>query len=406
MKTMTGAARYASVAFGLVVSTFAASAASTDTVCERIQPLEVSYRDFSPTQVEIVQPCPPRDDRLPYVLFVSYVALVDKDYYSGENPDDAVTADRQSDIFLFAALARELNAKGFTAIKYDAIAVHAASATGGNGRTDIVSQDELLRVEREDFSGLLHSVIQAADLALGTGGERPVIFVAHSGGAFTVADYFARFSQGRDGGRKLGFVGISPSVSADTGTKPSYRDYWIRSLQQCLQHNEKSVCWAQWNGDKQFVRMFNEGRRQRIAEIFAGSTEETQLIGGLNAYLTTVAAEIDAENKASSEGVGYLNNKYQMRNELFNSMFFRQPSATPISCRSNASRLIYGSGDFAMSGEVEREAWESACGKPEQLVLLDGVGHCLGQDRYFGPIRQEAKAVVVDSILKVADELR
>ncbi len=388
----------------LLSSLVAHSAVFADVRCETTKSLKVQYRDFLPTAVQIISPCA-EQSRLPYVVFASYLSLVDKDYYSGARPESAALEDRQGDIFLFGSLARELTSRGFSVVKYDALAVHADSRDERTQPGEIVNQDELLRITRNDFSGLLHSVVQAADLVLDHQERRPIIFVVHSGGAFTVGDYLEKYHAMSRENRKIGFVGISPAVSSETGTKRSHRDYWVRSLEQCLKRSNHADCAARLKEDPLYERLFNDKRRRKIDEIFAISTGEGDLVAALNEYLTGVANEIDLFNLKSSEEFGYINGKYKIRATLINELMFREPSANAISCRATSARLIFGSNDLSLSWKAEAEAWQSACGSRQQVIMIDGVGHSLGVDRYFGPIHPMAKSIVIDSILKVADDL-
>lgn len=375
--------------------------------CAEIKSLEVRYKDFRPTQVEILLPCSEKA-RLPYVILTSYFALVDKDYFSGANPEDAAQTDRRSELFMFGTLARELASKGFAVVKYDPIAIHPPAGSSNAHAESVIDQDELLRVTREDFSGLLDAVVRGADQAVGSDRRRPIIFVAHSGGAFTVGDYLERLASDKASasGRKIGFVGISPSVSSDTGAARSYRDYWLRTLKSCLEFRQRSACLEEFKADALFTQLFNELRRKKIVDIFGATGSGDDLLDELRKYLDTVVVEVDSSNRASSQGYAYLNGKYKVRADVVNSLIFRRPSAVPISCTATSARLVFGSNDLIISSEVEKEAWVSACGKPPQVLLVSGVGHSLGEDRYVGPIRADAKALVLTSVLRVADELQ
>lgn len=381
------------------------SAASASANCQHAKSLEVQYRDFLPTSVQILYPCGEKS-RLPYVVFANYLSLVDKDYYSGSRPEDADVEDRQGDIFLFGSLARELTARGFAVVKYDALAVHAAPELEQSKSVAIVNQDELLRISRDDFSGLLLSVVQAADLFLTGDEERPIIFVVHSGGAFTVGDYLKKYPPPGRSRRKIGFVGISPAVSSETGTRQSHRDYWIHSLKRCLGRDSRSACILELKADPLYEKLFSEGRRRRMDEIFATPQEDIHLLTDMNAYLTEVSREVDSFNSKSTADFAFINGKYKIRAALMDSLMFRESSAKPISCSVSSARLIFGGNDLSLSGDVEAEAWKSACGSQQQIIYVDGVGHSLGMDRYFGPIHPMAKSIVINSVLKVADDIR
>jgi len=285
--------------FRLMAGLFSAAvmqpAAFANARCEQINSLKVQYGNFFPTSVHVIYPCAGKS-RMPYVVFPSYLSLVDKDYYSGAKPESAAEEDRQGDIFLFGSLARELTSKGFVVVKYDALAVHAASEMRQAQSGDIVNQDELMRITRDDFSGLLHSVVQAADRFLDNDEKQSIIFVVHSGGAFTVGDYLEKYILPTQSNRKIGFVGISPAVSAETGTKRSHRDYWIRSLERCLQRGSRSDCVAQLKADPLYEKIFGDERRRRMDEIFSTSSGQAHLLDMLNEYLSGVAGEVDLSN--------------------------------------------------------------------------------------------------------------
>lgn len=343
----------------------------------------------------------------PIVVLTSYLSLVDMDYDSRGPEHSAREGPEAEDegAFVYRALAQRLACRGYSVVKYDAITLHRPAGDGPDGGTPPVPDaQELLRLERRDFSGLLGAVLAAVDERLGE--QRPVILVGHSGGAFTVGDFLARQSHSPRTGpqRPMGFVGISAAVSNDPGTPQTHSQHWVRSLRRCLQTQRTAACVSELTLDPHYTLLIKDDVRAQVAGL-STTHEGEDFLKRAETLLDGFARDTLRTQKQRRPGTSHLNDRYEIRSDLFDSLQFRTPSAIPISCLALSSRLLYGDRDFIVWHEVEARAWMQACGRASDIQVMTGIGHALGQDKYFGPMAPRGLTAVTDAVDEVAQDL-
>lgn len=378
--------------------------------CQPVETVdEARYLDFSPTALVITRPCGDTPER-PYVVFASYLAPVDGDYYLGREAERAVLTRRDSHHFLFAWLARALARQGIASVRYDPIAIRPRPRDGRAFVGARVVEEDLLRVQRADFSGLLDQVVSRADELLGRSTRTPVVFVGHSGGAFTVGDYLERAheraTQTAQAARPFGFVGLSPAVSDATGILETNWRYWVRKTSSCLTHSSRDACLSQLQSVSLYPVVFHDASlRGRIELIFSQSPDSTTLVNRLDSELSRHARDRERAERAHKDGLALLEGRYAFQQSLFHAMAFREPSARPLSCHTQAATLVLGLEDMLLDASQEAKAWTQACGRAEDVTLLAHLGHSLGTDPYVGPPSREALELVAKSIASVAARL-
>lgn len=368
---------------------------------------EVRYRDFGPTALIITRPCHDGPHQ-PYVVLASYISLVDADYYTGKEPAQAILTPRDSHHFMYGWLARALARQGIASVRYDPIAVRSRQKDGKGFAGAIVVEEDLLRVRRPDFSGLLEMVLSRTDEVLGRSSSAPVILVGHSGGAFTIGDFLekARFQKGAGRSRPFGFVGIAPAVSDATGIQQTHWRYWMRRASACLTHSQAKPCLDRLAAEPLFPRVFADpALRSRVETIFLASPDKVTLLERLDHELRNAATRHERLERENSSGISVVHGRYRIQQALFHELAFRVPSAGALSCRTQASALVYGKEDLILDPQFETAAWTEACGRPSDITVLPGVGHSLGSDPYFGPPTPEALGMVTKAIASVAAQL-
>jgi len=370
---------------------------------------EVRYRDFTPTAVVVTRPCGDRADR-PYVVFASYIALVDGDYYSGPRPERAVLTPRDDDHFLFGSLARRLAREGIASVRYDPIGIRSRPREGHGFQGATVAEEDLLRIGRADFSGLLAAVVSRADEVLGRTSRAPIVFVGHSGGAFTVGDYLERaraeIRRQAEVFRTYGFVGVSGWVSRPTDlTEQSKWRYWVRKLQVCLRDSPPRECRDRLKAHPQYVdALWDSHVRARVEALFDQDIGAAELTRQFDRELSELPRRVEA-SKRRNEGVAFLNRTYRINQQVLKDLHFGPPSALPLSCNTLAAALIFGEQDFVLDPQLQTEAWTQACGRASDITVLPGLGHTLGLDSYYGPPSPQALETVVRAIATVAGGL-
>jgi alpha-beta hydrolase superfamily lysophospholipase len=368
---------------------------------------EVRYRDFGPTALVITRPCNDAPHQ-PYVVLASYISLVDADYYTGKESARAILTARDSHHFMYGWLARALARQGIASVRYDPIAVRSRQKDGKGFAGAIVVEEDLLRVRRTDFSGLLELVLSRTDEVLGRSSSAPVILVGHSGGAFTIGDFLerARSVEGAGRSRPYGFVGIAPAVSDATGIQQTHWRYWVRKATACLSQFPAPSCLASLRADAFYDEVFRDATlKRRISDIFLHSQDNIGLTRQLDQALARYAMERERAERAQTEGVALIQGRYRVQQRLFHELAFRTPSARPLSCHSQAAALVFGDADYILDPQAEKQAWAQACGRPSDVTVLPGVGHSLGPDPYYGPPTPEALGMVAKAIASVAAQL-
>ena len=393
-----------------IVSSSGGSPSVTDPACApRETIVQVHYEDFGPTTLVITRPCGDAPDK-PYVVFASYLGLSDGDYFTGPEPARAVLTPRDSHHFLFAWLARALARQGIASVRYDPIAVRSRPRDGRAFVGARIVEEDLLRVQRADFSGLLEQVVSRADELLGRSARTPVVFVGHSGGAFTVGDYLEkaheRATQTAQAARPFGFVGLSPAVSDATGILETNWRYWVRKTSSCLTLSSRDACLSQLKSVSLYPVVFHDpSLRGRIELIFSQSPDSTTLVNRLDSELSRRARDKERAERAHKDGLALLEGRYAFQQSLFHAMAFRAPSAGPLSCHTQAAALVLGLEDMLLDASQEARAWTQACGRAEDVTLLAHLGHSLGPDPYVGPPSLQALELVARSIESVATRL-
>jgi len=374
--------------------------------CEtRESVLETRYRDYGPTAVVVSHPCSDAPDR-PFVVFTSYIALVDGDYYTGQDPSRALLTPRTSQYFLFRWLARALAKHGVASVRYDPIAIRSRQpGEEGFSRATVVEED-LLRVQRSDFSGLLSQVISQASKELGRTADAPVVLVSHSGGSFTVADYLD-IEAARGLSRAYGFVGVSGWVDTPARiTEQTKWRYWSTKLESCLGTSDAKYCLRQWQVIPQYGESFiDQEVRSRIEALFSLGLTKSDLLKQVDAELSALSERVTQARLAGMDGQSLLNGVYRINRRVLHDLHFGPANAKPISCRASASALIYGEEDFVLDPRSQVQAWTGACGQHTDVTVLPKLGHALGQDPYFGPPDPAAVEIVKSAILSVASQL-
>lgn len=369
---------------------------------------EVQFQDFGPTSVVITHPCGDNSTK-PRVVFASYLSLVDADYYTGRDPVQALLTPRDSHHFLFGWLARELARQGYTSVRYDPIAIRSTKRAAGPAFVrSSVAQEDLLRVRRAHFSGLLAQVVSGADKVLGGDAATPIVFVGHSGGAFTVGDFLetARGSTSAEAGREYGFVGIAAAVSDATGIRHTHWRYWVKRAETCLPRFPKATCMDRITSDPMYRGVVGDAEvRRRVEEAFLQTEDRLVVVEKLDRELRQFALALERARSEGREGVSVLNGEYRFQTALWHELAFRSPSSRPLSCLSTAAALVYGKDDYLLDTSVETQAWTQACGREGDITIIPQLGHSLGPDPYYGPPDRAALDVVVQAITAVSARL-
>lgn len=396
----------AAIAGGLILLGIRSPLQDSPPACEmRESVLEVRYRDFGPTVVVVSHPCNDAAQR-PFVVFTSYIALVDGDYFTGPDPSRALLTPRTSPYFLFRWLAQALARHGVASVRYDPIAIRSRQpGEEGFSRTRVVEED-LLRVRRSDFSGLLSEVIAQASTALGRTADAPIVLVSHSGGAFTVADHLDQ-QAARGLPRAYGFVGVSGWVDTPARiTEQTKWRYWSNRLERCLGASDAQYCLKQWQAIAQYEESFvDEEIRSRLETLFSLGLTKSDLLERVDAELSALSERVTQARRTRMDGHSVLNGVHKINSRVLHDLHFGPANAKPISCRAKASALIYGEEDFVLDPRSQLQAWTDACGRPAEVTVLPGLGHALGQDPYFGPPDPSAVEIVKSAILGVASQL-
>jgi hypothetical protein len=369
---------------------------------------QVSYRDFQPSRLTVTRPCNDTPDS-PYVVFVSYLGLTDGDYYTGRDPEKALLTPRDSPHFLHRYLATNLAQHGVASVRYDPLGVRSRPREDGAFSGATVSQDDLMRLERSDFAGLLESVISRADPTLGRSRSAPVILVGHSGAAFTVGDYLNALEPDHAASasrRRFGFVGLSPALSDATGIQQTHRHYWTRLLRNCLRDSPAPTCRERVQSDPFFSRMLRDpALQQRIDSLLSQPLPPDERLQRLDAELLRFASALEDRERSTTSGVAVIGQHHRIRQQVFHTLMFRTPSAGPISCKVSAAALFFGDQDFVLDAEHEASAWTSTCGRRDDIAILPGRGHLLGADPYQGPPDLQALEAVTRGVVAVAARL-
>jgi len=367
-------------------------------------PISARYDTFGSTAVHILR-AESSDIRRPLVVLTSYLALTDMDYDTrGPAPPAGPQAEEEG-TFIYRALARRLACRGFTVVKYDPITLHRhTDDISANDTALEPDAGELMRLQRADFSGLLTAVLAAVDAHLGR--QQAVIMVGHSGGAFTVGDFLAQQARASAAGphRPIGFVGIAAAVSNDPGMPQTHSQHWVRSLRRCLQTQPAAACVSTLAADLHYPMLISASVREQIAAL-STTHEGDDFLQRAESVLDGFARDTLNIQRRRLPGQSQLNGRYEVRSELMDSLQFRTPSAIPVSCLAQSSRLLYGDRDFVVWHEVESQAWEQACGSTRDIRVMAGLGHSLGQDKYFGPIDPTALTALADAVEDVARDL-
>lgn len=368
---------------------------------------EVRYRDFGPSALIITRPCHDAPQQ-PYVVLASYISLVDADYYTGKEAARAILTARDSHYFMYGWLARALARQGIASVRYDPIAVRSRQKDGKGFAGAIVVEEDLLRVRRPDFSGLLEMVLSRTDEMLGRSSTAPVILVGHSGGAFTIGDFLekARSQGGAGRSRPFGFVGIAPAVSDATGIQQTHWRYWVKQASACLTHSQAKPCLDRLAAELLFPRVFADpALRSRVETIFLASPDKATLLEALDRELRDAATRLERMERDNLSGMSVVEGRYRIQQALVHELAFRVPSAAALSCRTQASALVYGGEDLILDPQFETAAWTRACGRASDITVLPGLGHSLGLDAYYGPPSPQALEIVVGAIASVTRSL-
>jgi hypothetical protein len=370
---------------------------------------EVRYKDFGPTSLVVTRPCADSAGT-PYVVFANYMGAIDADYYTGKETAKSLLTPRDSHHFAFAWLAQALARAGIASVRYDPIAIRSRKREGNGFSGATVVEEDLLRVQRADFSGLLAQVVTRADALLGRPESTPVVFVGHSGGAFTVGDYLEnqtrlKREQARQP-RPYGFVGIAPAVSDATGALQARWRFWVRKASACLVRSTRTDCLEELRAHAFYSTVFHDpASRREIEEIFSSAPSEADLVVRLDDVLSRRARKWESDEYHRKDGIALLDGRYRFQQSLYHSMAFRSPSSVPLSCHTQAATLIFGGEDYLLEPAAEAQAWSQACGQPSDIIVLPERGHTLGQDPFFGPPSVDALEVVARSIRAVVDRL-
>ena len=378
--------------------------------CQPVETVhEVRHEDFAPSVLVVTRPCGESVGR-PYVVFANYIGPVDADYYMGKEPARSLLTPRDSHHFAFAWLARALARQGIATVRYDPIAIRSRKREGAAFIGATVVEEDLIRVRRADFSGLLAKVVAQADDLLERPDNAPVVFVGHSGGAFTVGDFLENQAQRRgaqaQAPRPFGFVGISPAVSDATGALQQRWRFWVRKTSVCLGRSHKAACLEELRANAFFPIVFHDpASRREVEEIFSSAPSAADVVSLLDEALSRRALEWESLEYHRKDGISLLNGRYAIQQSLYHSLAFRAPSSVPLSCHTRAAVLVYGSEDYVLESAAETAAWTRACGRPGDVVVLPDLGHALGEDTVYGPPSLQALEIVVRSVLSVVDRM-